>query len=126
MRICSLGEEAILRQRAATGGLRSGGTQEALAQHAGGLQQQIYQEKVAGLAGLAELPGFSREIASGMTGIGETLASGQLAQQQAREAEKAQMLQLGMTAYKELGGWEGISEGIGDAWNWAGEATGWW
>lgn len=74
------GEEAIMRQAAATGGLRSGNVQEAMYDYNTRLQNQAllqsYNEQLQGLRGLAGLPSYAPQIASGMAGIGQTLGAG--------------------------------------------------
>jgi hypothetical protein len=84
------GEEAILRNAAATGGLRSGGIQESLYDYNTQLQNKamlesynqqlgLYQQKLGGLSGLAGLPSMAPQIAQGISGIGQTQAQGQMA-----------------------------------------------
>lgn len=74
------GEEAILRQQAATGGLRSGTTQHALADYGTQLRNQAllqtYNQQVGGLQGLAGLPSNANQIAALTQGIGTTQAQG--------------------------------------------------
>jgi hypothetical protein len=74
------GEEAIMRQQAATGGLRSGDTSAALAGHAQQLSNkallQSYNQQVQGLQGLAGIGTNPGAIAQMMMGIGETEAAG--------------------------------------------------
>lgn len=74
------GEEAILRNASATGGLRSGNVQSNLADFASQLQNQAlttaYQDRVNQLQGLSGLQSYAPSIASGTAGIGSTLASG--------------------------------------------------
>lgn len=111
------GEEAIMRQAGATGGLRSGGTQEALARYAGDLERQALMGGVAGLGGLAGYGTYAPQIAQGMTGMGQTLAAGQTQAEQARQAGLAQTLGIGGALYKELGGLSGIGETLGGAWS---------
>jgi len=83
------GEEAIMRQHAATGGLRSGATQEALYDYNTQLQNaallESYNQQVTGLSGLAQLPSMAPQIASGITGIGATQAAGITAAAQAEQ-----------------------------------------
>lgn len=82
------GEDAILRQQSATGGLRSGNTQHALYDYNTNLENQAllesYNQQVSGLGGLASLPSLAGSIASGTAGIGQTLGQGQVAAAQAR------------------------------------------
>lgn len=88
------GEESIMRQAGATGGLRSGNVQSALADYNTQLQNQAlleaYNQQLSGLTGLAQLPSNATQIASGISGIGETLAAGKLASGQAQQASTQQ------------------------------------
>lgn len=74
------GEEAIARQAAATGGLRSGDTQGAFYDYNTQLQNQAllsaYQDQVSGLQSLAGQPSNANQIASLIQGIGTTQAQG--------------------------------------------------
>lgn len=88
------GEEAILRQAGATGGLRSGNVQHNLYDYNTQLQNRAllesYNQQVSGLQGLAQTPSNANAIASGMAGIGNTLAQGQIAGAQAQQAGQQQ------------------------------------
>lgn len=79
------GEESVLRGAGATGMLRSGSTQAALAEVAPDILQQIYGEQVAGLSGMAQLPSAAREIARQTGAVGATRAGGILAAGQAEQ-----------------------------------------
>jgi hypothetical protein len=74
------GEEAIMRRAGATGGLRSGNVQEAMYDYNTQLQNQAllqsYNQQLQGLQGLAGLPSYAPQIASGMAGVGQTLGAG--------------------------------------------------
>ena len=74
------GEEAIMRRAGATGGLRSGNVQEAMYDYNTQLQNQAllqsYNQQLQGLQGLAGLPSYAPQIASGMAGVGQTLGQG--------------------------------------------------
>ncbi len=104
------GEEAIMRQQAATGGLRSGSTQAAMYDYNTQLQNQAllesYNQQLTGLSGLAQLPSMAPQIASGISGIGQTLSAGQIAAAQAQQTGTQQglsnmmgMANLGISAY---------------------------
>lgn len=80
------GEEAILRNASATGGLRSGNVQDALARMNIELEQEALNRGLSGLTGLAQLPSMAPEIASRTAGIGQTLGQGQVAAGQAVQA----------------------------------------
>ena len=97
------GEESILRNAAATGGMRSGNVQNALYDYNAQLQnkaltesynQQIQEENrmLQGLSGLAQLPSLTTGIANQTSKIGQTLGQGMVgAQQSANAADQAMM-----------------------------------
>ena len=74
------GEEAIMRNAGATGGLRSGNVQNAMYDYNIQLQNQSllssYNEQLQGLQGLAGLPSNANNIAQGTANIGSTFAQG--------------------------------------------------
>ncbi len=93
------GEEAILRNASATGGLRSGSTQHNLYDYNTQLENQAllesYNQQLSGLSGLASLPSNASQIATGISGIGNTLAQGQTASAQAQlQAQQGGMQNL--------------------------------
>lgn len=99
-------EEAILRNQSATGALRTGGTDQMLAENQRMNTLQAYQNTLGGLQGLASLPSNTNQIASGMAGIGQTLGQGQVAAAQANQAAGQQGFgnlmgagQLGLAAF---------------------------
>jgi hypothetical protein len=105
------GEEAILRNAAATGGLRSGNVQSALADFSSDLQNQAlmtaYQDYTGGLRGLSGLESYAPQIAEATAGIGATQASGITGAAQARQQGQAAAmgtvlggLQTGMKAFQ--------------------------
>lgn len=81
------GEQAILRNQAATGGLRSGSTQSNLVDFNTNLQNTAlltaYEDRTQGLKGLANLPSQSTNIATTIGNMGTTAAQGIQAQGQA-------------------------------------------
>lgn len=81
------GEEAILRQAGATGGLRSGNVQANLYDYNAQLQNQAllqsYSQQLQGLTGMANLPSNAPQIGQVMGNIGQTQAAGQVASGQA-------------------------------------------
>jgi len=92
-------EEAILRNQSATGALRTGGTDQMLAENQRQTQMQAYQNALGGLQGLGQLPTNTGQIASTMAGIGKTRAQGQLGAAQGM----AQARQQGMNNLMGLG-----------------------
>lgn len=89
------GEEAILRNMAATGGLRSGNIQEDLYDYNTQLENQAllsaYNDQIRGLTGLAGLPSNANQIAQLTTDIGTTLAQGKVAASQAEQDANQQL-----------------------------------
>lgn len=81
-------EDAIIRNAGATGGLRSGNVQQALADNAEQLQNRAllssYNEQLGGIRGLAGLESNANQIAQQISGIGQTLGQGQVAAANAR------------------------------------------
>ena len=85
------GEESILRNQAATGGLRTGNTQQALAQYNQDLENQALMQSIGGLQGLAQTQTYDPMIAQMMGGIGQTEAQGMMAESQGRLAGGEQL-----------------------------------
>jgi hypothetical protein len=105
-----VGEEAILRNAGATGGLRSGNASYNLADYATRLQNeallQSYNQQLMGLQGLAGLSTNENQIAQLISGIGGTLGQGQIAAAQSKQVGTQNMLNnlmglggLGVSAY---------------------------
>lgn len=116
-----VGEDAIMRNAAATGGLRSGNVQYNLADYGTRLSNealsQAYGQQLSGLQGLAGLGTYSGDIAGLTSGIGSTLAAGQTAAAQAQQSGTGNLIGLGGAIYQGLGGYQGISDiagGIAD------------
>lgn len=90
------GEEVIMRQAGATGGLRSGNVQHAMYDYNTRLQNKAllesYNQQLSGLAGLAQLPSGAQQIATGMAGIGATQATGMIGAGQTAQAESQQKI----------------------------------
>lgn len=104
------GEDAILRRAGATGVLRSGNTQDALSRYSGDVLNQLYQQRLSGLSGLAGMGTYAPQVASGLSGIGSTLAAGQTAAAQAEQQGLSNLIGLGGSIYENIGGWEGIKD----------------
>jgi hypothetical protein len=77
------GEDAIMRNAAMTGGLRSGNVQDQLFSYTSNLENQAlnesYNQQLQGLQGLAGLPSNANAIATATGDIGTTLAQGEVA-----------------------------------------------
>jgi len=104
------GENAILRNASATGGLRSGNTNYNLADYGTQLQNKAllesYNQQLMGLQGMAGLPSMAPAIASGMSDIGTTYGQGITAAAQAKQSGGQNIVnnmmglgQLGISAY---------------------------
>lgn len=72
------GENSVLRNASATGGLRSGNASSDLAQVNQNALVSAYNDQVNGLQGLASLQSNANNIAGYTAGIGNTLGQGQL------------------------------------------------
>jgi len=74
------GNDAIMANASATGGLRTGNTQRALYDSNINLENEAlltaYNDQIQGLSGLAGLPGYEREIGNTMGAMGTTSAAG--------------------------------------------------
>lgn len=102
-----VGEESVLRNASATGGLRSGNVQDALAQTNQNAYLASYTNQLSGLQGMAQLPSNANNIAASMSGIGQTLAQGIVGGAQSSAAASqnnfnnaAGAAQLGMQGYE--------------------------
>ena len=97
----SAGEEAIMRNAAATGGLRSGNVQENLYDYNQRLKERAllssYDQQLTGLEGLAGLPSAARDIAAGTAGVGETEGMGEVAAGQAKQDAYGNLLNAGIS-----------------------------
>ncbi len=129
----SQGEQGIGRNLSMTGGLRSGTANEALARNSQQVLQQLTNQRLTGLQGMAALPSNANQIAQGMTGIGQTLAQGQLGGAQAVQQMNAALIGGAGSAIggamasdprlKENVEWVGFVEYLGDMlneyiWDW--------
>ena len=92
------GEEGILRNASATGGLRSGNVQDSLYRVNQDVLRGLYDEKVSGLRGLASLPSNANNIAQTTAGIGQTLGQGVIGAGQAKQDAYGQLIQGGTAA----------------------------
>lgn len=91
------GEDSVLRNAAATGGLRSGNVQRALYDYNTQLENKAlldsYNQQLQGLTGLANLPSNANNIANAMGDIGQTLSQGQVARAQIQQQGSQQNMQ---------------------------------
>jgi hypothetical protein len=104
------GEEGILRNLSATGGLRSGNAKSALYRYNQQLENEAlltsYQDQMRGVQALAGVPTNESQIAGTMSSIGHTLAAGNTAEAQARQQGTQNLIgnimgfgELGLSAY---------------------------
>lgn len=101
------GEEGVLRNASATGGLRSGTTSENLAAVNQNALMASYANQLSGLQGMAQLPSNANNIAASMSGVGQTLAQGMIGGAQSAAAAGQNNVnnamgaaQLGMQGYE--------------------------
>jgi len=110
-------EQRIMANAAMTGGVRSGNVQDAFVTNNQNLLQNLNRERqqrddmntqnyLSGIGGMAQIPQNTNQIASTMTGIGNTLAQGHIAAGQAQQASRG----MGLNA---LLGFGGIASGEG-------------
>ena len=94
------GEEAILRNAASTGGLRSGNTQSAISEFGTRLSNEAlvnaYNQQLSGIQGLANIPTNEGQIGSTIAGIGETYAQGITSASQARQRAMQNITNIGL------------------------------
>lgn len=112
------GEEGVLRNASATGGLRSGSTSENLAAVNQNALMASYANQLSGLQGMAQLPSNANNIAGAMSGVGQTLAQGMIGGAQSAAAAGQNNInnamgavQLGMQGYETFSD-ERLKEGI--------------
>lgn len=85
-----MGEEALLRNASAVGGLRGGRTIGDLGQYQLALQQQknaLLNQGYQGLQGFTSLKNYTDDIYGGMVGMGKTQAQGTIGQAQSQLAQ---------------------------------------
>jgi hypothetical protein len=98
-----VGEEAILRNQAATGGLRTGNTQQALAGFNTDLLNQNVQQQLSGLASFANPALSTNSISQQYAGIGQTAGQGIIGAEQGRQNALGQGLNVGLGLLGLLG-----------------------
>ena len=89
------GEEAVLRNAAATGGLRSGTIQNALAVNSQNVLNSAINQQLGGLQTLSGFKPNTAGVAQATSNIGNTLAQGITAGAQAQQAGMGQFLGIG-------------------------------
>lgn len=89
------GEEALLRNAAATGGLRGGNVQSALAANSQNVLNSAINQQLGGLQTLSGFQPNTAGVAQATGNIGNTLAQGITAGAQAQQAGMGQVLGLG-------------------------------
>ena len=92
------GEEATLRNAAATGGLRSGTTQNALAANNQNVLNSAIGQQLGGLQTLAGFQPNTAGVAQATGNIGNTLAQGITGAAQAKQQGVGSLVNLGMAA----------------------------
>ncbi len=89
------GEEATLRNAAATGGLRSGTTQNALAANSQNVLNSAIGQQLGGLQTLSGFQPNTSAVANATTGIGNTMAQGITGAAQAEQQGINNLISLG-------------------------------
>lgn len=89
------GEEAVLRNAAATGGLRGGNVQQALATNSQNVLNSAIGQQLGGLQTLAGFNSNPANVANQMNTIGNTMAQGITAQGQAQQQGLGNLINLG-------------------------------
>lgn len=92
------GEEAVLRNAAATGGLRGGAVQPALAQNSQNVLQGLTQQHLSGLSQLSGYQPNTSAVAQQTSNIGQTYSQGTIAEANARQAGVGNVVDLGLKA----------------------------
>jgi hypothetical protein len=85
------GEEAIMRNAGATGGLRSGNVSGSLGKYAQDLNTQALGQSLGGLQTMMGFQTNELPIAQGMGGVGQTLAQGMMAETAGKLAGREQL-----------------------------------
>lgn len=96
--LMNTGEEAVLRNAAATGGLRGGGTQQALAQNSQNVLQGLVNQNLQGLQGFANPNLTTNSIAQMYGNIGDIRAQGITAANQYQQTQQGQLLSAALGA----------------------------
>ena len=94
------GEDTILRNASATGGLRSGNAQQALAQNSQNVLNNLVQQQLGGISGLARTPLNTNQIASQMGNIGRQAGQGYLDAYGAQQQGLGNLIGLGAGLYQ--------------------------
>lgn len=92
------GEESALRGAAATGGLRSGGTNQALAQNSQNVLQSLVNQQLGGLGQMAGFQPNTGAVAGQIGNMGTTTAQGITGAAQARQDGIGNLMNLGLSA----------------------------
>lgn len=104
-------EESILRNQSATGALRTGASDAMLAENQRKTKSGALMSTLQGVQGMAQLPSLAPQIASGIAGVGQTLAQGQIAAAQYGQSQGqnqfGNMLGLGQLG---IAGYEAFSD----------------
>ncbi len=96
------GEEAVLRNAAVTGGLRTGAANLNLARNSQNVLQNLVNQQLSGLGSLAQTPINTSQIGSAIRGIGQTQGQGIIAEANANQALGGQVFNAGLQGLKAL------------------------
>lgn len=92
------GEEAVLRNAAATGGLRGGNVQQGLAQNSQNVLQSLVNQQLGGLGQMAGFQPNTGAVAGQIGNMGTTTAQGITGAAQARQDGIGNLMNLGLSA----------------------------
>lgn len=93
------GQDAVLRNAGATGGLRSGNANAALAQNSQSVLNNLVQQQLSGLQGMAGIGTNTNAIANQTSNIGNTIAQGMTGAEQSRQAGVSDIIGMGTSLY---------------------------
>ncbi len=94
------GDDAILRNASATGGLRSGNTQQALAGNSQNVLNNLVQQQMQGISGLARTPLNTNQISNQMSGLGQQRGQGYLDAYGAQQQGLGSLIDTGTALYR--------------------------
>jgi hypothetical protein len=95
-----MGAQAVGRGKSATGGLRSGGANRALASNDQMVMQNLVNQRLAGLQGFSAMNTGENDIAQIMMDMARTKGQGTTGAAQARQAGLGNLFQMGMEGAK--------------------------
>jgi hypothetical protein len=98
MSSADIGEESVLTRASQMGMTRSGDVEYDLADYNARLKQQALMGGLQGIQGMAQLPSMAPQIAEGISGVGQTIAQGQIAKGRAVQEGMGMLISAGAQA----------------------------